>query len=131
MSKIALDTNAYTHLFKGDVHVREVLKKASHVYLSIIIIGELLFAFKKGKFKNNKGLLEEFLEDNFVSVLDIKRETAEIYADVRYYLENQGIPIPSNDVWIAAHAIETGSLLITYDKHFRNIPGLRVWDILK
>ena len=36
--------------------------------------------------------------------------------------------IPLNDIWIAAHAIETGAKLVTYDKHFRHIAGLRLWD---
>ncbi|MCX5901116.1 MAG: PIN domain-containing protein [Proteobacteria bacterium] len=36
-----------------------------------------------------------------------------------------------NDVWIAAHAAETGAVLITYDEHFTRVPGLRVWDRLK
>lgn len=131
MSKIILDTNAYTSLLKGDLKVKELVNQASAVYISIIVIGELLFAFKKGKYKHNKDLLEEFLQDNFVSILDIKRDTAEIYADIRYYLEKRGTPIPSNDIWIAAHTIETGSQLITYDKHFLKIPGLRISDMLK
>ncbi len=38
-----------------------------------------------------------------------------------------GTPIPINDVWIASHAMETGSVVITYDKHFNLVPGLRVW----
>jgi len=38
--------------------------------------------------------------------------------------------LPINDIWIAAHTIETGSLLITYDDHFKNIENIRLWDML-
>jgi len=43
-------------------------------------------------------------------------------------LRKLGTPIPINDVWIAAHALETGSVLVTYDDHFSRIPGLRLWS---
>lgn len=46
-------------------------------------------------------------------------------------LKMTGIPIPLNDVWLGAHAIETGAVLITYDQHFNNIAGLRLWDYVK
>ena len=42
-------------------------------------------------------------------------------------LRKSGKPIPINDVWIAAHGLETGSILVTYDDHFAVIPGLRLW----
>jgi len=42
-------------------------------------------------------------------------------------LRKSGKPIPINDVWIVAHGLETGSILVTYDDHFAMIPGLRLW----
>jgi len=132
MSKIILDTNAYSFLFKGDTKVERELNTATSVHISIIVIGELLKAFKKGEFeKKNRQLLEKFLDKPVVSIIDVHWETAEIYADLTYVLEKKGKPIPINDLWIAAHAIETGSKLITYDKHFLKIPGLRIWDYLR
>ncbi|MCK5914654.1 MAG: PIN domain-containing protein, partial [Deltaproteobacteria bacterium] len=53
--------------------------------------------------------------------------TAEIFGDLKEKLKKNGSPIPINDVWIAAHALETSSVLITYDAHFQNITGLRRW----
>jgi predicted nucleic acid-binding protein len=47
---------------------------------------------------------------------------------IRIELKQKGTPIPLNDVWIASHCIETGSVLISFDKHFKNVPGLRTWD---
>ena len=47
---------------------------------------------------------------------------------VKQDLRIAGTPLHINDVWIAAHALETGSILITYDRHFQKIAGLRRWD---
>lgn len=132
MSRIILDSNTYTHLFKGDETVEEELNRAQSIYMSVIVVGELLAAFKGGKYySKNKEQFERFLDKVIVSILDVGRETAEIYGEVKHYLNKKGTPIPANDLWIASQAIETGSVLITYDKHFLKIPGLRVWDKLK
>ncbi len=63
-----------------------------------------------------------------VSVADATHETAEVFGQVKDGLRRSGHPIPTNDVWIAAQALETGSVLVTYDAHFQAIPGLRIWD---
>jgi predicted nucleic acid-binding protein len=47
---------------------------------------------------------------------------------VKQGLKKGGMPLPINDVWIAAHTLETGSTLVTYDNHFKNVAGLRLWD---
>jgi tRNA(fMet)-specific endonuclease VapC len=61
---------------------------------------------------------------------NVTKETADVFGQVKDALKRAGAPIPMNDVWIAAQAIETGSVLITYDRHFSKVPGLRLWDIL-
>jgi len=55
------------------------------------------------------------------------REIAEIFGTVKNSLKLAGPHIPINDVWIASHALETGSVNVTYDKHFDVVPGVRVW----
>jgi tRNA(fMet)-specific endonuclease VapC len=62
-----------------------------------------------------------------VTVLEATIETADIFGLIMASLKKSGNPIPINDVWIAAHALETGSILMTYDDHFARIPGLRLW----
>ena len=62
--------------------------------------------------------------------LDVTRATAEVFGVVKNQLKQAGTPIPINDVWIAAHAIETGSWLVTFDRHFTLIPGVLLWDRL-
>jgi tRNA(fMet)-specific endonuclease VapC len=53
-------------------------------------------------------------------------DIAERYGILINQLTRQGAPMPSNDIWIAASALETGSRLVTYDAHFKHIHGLIV-----
>lgn len=131
MKKILLDTNAYVGYLRGDEKVLAYLGQADEIYISVFVMGELYAGFRTGeKEKENKRILESFLLKSTVSVLDASRETAEIFGLVKSSLKKTGKPIPVNDVWIGAHALETGSILLTYDRHFVSIPGLRVWDEL-
>jgi tRNA(fMet)-specific endonuclease VapC len=129
MNKILLDTNAYTRFLTGDEKVLSYLAQADRIYMSVFVLGELFAGFKAGgKEKQNKRILERFLQKSDVSVLEATKDTAEIFGMIKDSLRKTGNPIPINDVWIAAHALETGSILITYDDHFLFIPGLRLWD---
>jgi tRNA(fMet)-specific endonuclease VapC len=131
MKKILLDTNAYVSFLRGDEKVMAYLAQADSVYMSVFVLGELLAGFKAGgKEKSNKQLLERFLLKPTVSVLEATMETADIFGFIAASLRKSGTPIPINDVWIAAHSLETGSILVTYDDHFALVPGLRLWDEL-
>lgn len=131
MRKILLDTNAYVGYLRGDDKVLAYLGHAEMVFMSVFVLGELYAGFRTGeKEKENKRILENFLLKSTVSVLDASRETAEIFGLVKNSLKKIGKPIPVNDVWIGAHVLETGSILLTYDRHFVSIPGLRIWDEL-
>ncbi len=129
MKKILLDTNAYVRFLRGDEKVMAYLAQADSVYMSVFVLGELYAGFKAGgREKSNKQLLERFLLKPTVTVLDATMETADFFALIMASLRKSGTPIPINDVWIAAHALETGSVLVTHDGHFALIPGLRLWD---
>ena len=131
MTKILLDTNAYSHLFRHDERVLHALAHAHCAYMSIFVIAELLIGFKGGKKEfQNKMILEKFIKKPHVHMLHTTEETADIFSDIKIKLKQNGTPIPLNDVWIASHCIETGSVLITFDKHFNSVPGLRLWDHL-
>jgi tRNA(fMet)-specific endonuclease VapC len=107
------------------------LARAGRVYVPVFVLGELLAGFRLGtKEKPNRQLLERFLTKPTVAILDATRETAEYFGLIKSTLKKAGQPIPLNDVWIAAQALETGSVLITYDSHFAIVPGLRTWDEL-
>jgi len=131
MTKVLLDTNAYVRFLAGDAKVLDSLAAAETVFMSVFVLGELEAGFRAGaKRPENRRILDRFLGKPSVAVLEASRETAEIFGMVKDSLRKSGQPIPMNDVWIAAHAIETGSLLVTYDAHFRAVPGLRLWDEL-
>lgn len=131
MRNILLDTNAYVGYMQGDDKVLAYLGHAENVLISVFVLGELYAGFRAGvREKENKRILENFLLKSTVSVLQASKETAEIFGLVKNSLRRIGHPIPLNDIWIGAHALETGSILLTYDQHFASIPGLRVWDEL-
>ena len=133
MNKIVLDTNAYTHLFKEkDSEVLVAVNCAEKIYFSSIVLGELLYGFSAGtRLLHNRRRLTEFLSKETVEVTSITKDTAEIYGELKHILRVKGLPLPGNDVWIAASAIEYGAVLVTFDTHFLAIPGLRLWDRLK
>jgi tRNA(fMet)-specific endonuclease VapC len=129
MRAILLDTNAYVRFLAGDERVLDRLARAGRVKMSVFVLGELLAGFKAGgREKQNRQLLERFLAKPSVDVLEATLETAEYFGLIKAALKKAGQPLPVNDVWIAAHALETGSVLVTYDTHFAAVPGLRIWD---
>ncbi len=131
MKKILLDTNAYSALLKGDGKVFDVLAKAEMIYMSAVVMGELFAGFRGGsRFMANKSRLEHFLERPQVVLLEVGLETAEVYGTVKDQLKLDGKPVPLNDIWIAAHALEMGAVVVTYDTHFKQVAGLRLWDEL-
>ncbi|MBI5882832.1 MAG: type II toxin-antitoxin system VapC family toxin [Elusimicrobia bacterium] len=128
MTRVLLDTNAYAAFCSGDRRVLDALAGADTVYLSVIVLGELHAGFRGGgRREENERILREFLAKPTVSSLLLTIETAEIFGEIKDRLKRAGTPTPVNDVWLAAQAVETGSVLVTYDDHFRRVPGLRLW----
>jgi tRNA(fMet)-specific endonuclease VapC len=127
MKKILLDTNAYVHFLSGNQDVFDALAKAETVYLSVVVIGELIAGFRGGNRElENRKTLADFCQKPTVVKKDINEETAEIFGELKFIIKQAGTPLPINDVWLAAQAMETGSVVVTYDHHFLKIPGLRV-----
>ena len=76
------------------------------------------------KEQQNRQELAEFVNSPRVTLFAIDANTAKYYASVYAQLRKKGCPIPTNDLWIAATALEHGLMLCTYDKHFTQIDGL-------
>ncbi len=132
MTKILLDTNAYSEFMSGNTFVFDYIIEAEIIFLSTIMIGELFAGFQGGrKYIKNKEDFKSFINKDGIRILDVTIETSEIFGEIKTELSKKGKMIPLNDIWIAAHTIETGAKLITYDSHFKQINGLRVWDELK
>ena len=127
MSRILVDTSAYSAYMGGHPDLRERVQQASEVCLNAVVIGEVLAAFKKGtRTKENEKRLRDLLAAPRVRILNVDEETAVRYATIQDFLRRQGTPIPSNDVWIAASAAQYGLRLFTLDAHFLHIPHVIV-----
>jgi predicted nucleic acid-binding protein len=118
-----LDTSAYSAFMSGEPWVKERLQEADEIVLNPAVVGELLAGFRRGsRERRNRDLLGQFLDSPRVSVAPIDGETAERYAVILDGLRHRGTPVPTNDLWIAATAMQHGLLLLTADRHFARIP---------
>lgn len=125
--KILLDTSAYSALHRGDTSVLAIVQDAEVVGMPAVVVGELYSGFRQGSmWAKNYELLSRFLSKASVRMLPVTEATAMHYAEIDVYLRRNGRPIPRNDVWIAASAIEHGMQVVTLDAHFREVPLLVV-----
>ena len=123
--KIMLDTSAYVGFKRNAVEAVEIIVKAELIIFSPVVMGELMFGFRNGtRFKENMDDLDRFLKHEAVDLLPIGKITSDRYSRIAVKLRQQGTPIPTNDIWIAAQAMEQGAELITSDQHFDKISGL-------
>lgn len=123
--RILLDSNAYSHLKRGHHRIVEIVRGSEEILLPLVVIGELLYGFRNGsRPERNTRELHAFLDNPHVSIAAMSLTTADRYARIAAALRIKGRPIPSNDIWIAAHTMETGADLVSYDGHFDRIDGL-------
>lgn len=126
-TKVILDTSAYSAFLRGNEAVKRALQEADEITLTPIILGELIAGFLLGKHeKRNRTVLREFIATQRVKVREIDGETAERYAAIFSYLRDRGTPIPTNDLWIAASAMQYGLKIITTDEHYLKVPQVIV-----
>ena len=125
--KVSLDANAYSMLRRGGRSLEQCLAEADEVYISAVVLGEIHAGFLMGtRHEENLAALDEFLSLPGTEVIPVTRSIAERYGVIVQQLKQQGTPIPTNDIWIAATALETGTRLVSYDSHFQHVPGLIV-----
>ena len=123
--KIMLDTSAYVGFKRNAVETVEIIVGAELILFSPVVLGELMFGFRNGtRFKENMAALISFLEHEAVELVQIGKITSDRYSRIALQLKQQGTPIPTNDIWIAAQTMELGAELITSDQHFERINGL-------
>ena len=123
--RILLDSNAYSHLKRGHRRIAEIVRHSEEILLPLVVIGELLYGFRNGsRLERNVRELHAFLDSPHVTIAAMTLTTADRYSRIAAALRSKGRPIPSNDIWIAAHAMETGADLISADRHFEQIDGL-------
>jgi tRNA(fMet)-specific endonuclease VapC len=122
---IALDTNAYSDFMRGNPARVQVVRTATRIHLPLFVLAELRAGFGAGTQQStNASSLQRFLNSPRVSVLSPDEATTHHYARIWLQLRQQGVAIPTHDLWIAALALQHGLVLCTSDAHFQHIPQL-------
>jgi tRNA(fMet)-specific endonuclease VapC len=128
MTRILVDTSAYSALLRGHDGVQKHLQLAEEIYINPIVLGELRAGFEKGRQGGkNEGYLQRFISSPRVTILPIDAETSERYAFILNALWEDGAPTPTNDIWIAATAMQHGLAVLTTDAHFLKIAQVLVY----
>ena len=121
--RLLLDTSAYSAFMRGHAEIRVAVQSNEEIFLNSVILGELIAGFiKGGRRRKNENELRRFLASPRVGVLNVTEETAERYAVILNSLWRAGTPIPTNDIWIAASAMEHGLRVVTTDDLYQKVP---------
>jgi tRNA(fMet)-specific endonuclease VapC len=127
MTSILLDTSAYAAFHAGHAGVGEAVRRAGRIFVNAVVLGELRAGFCRSAHRaRNEAYLRTFLNAPRVGILDVDAETSERYAAILDALRQAGAPIPTNDIWIAASAMQHGLVVVTTDAHFRRVPQILV-----
>jgi len=120
-----LDTNALSAWADGNPACRSAFLEASRLVLPAIVLGEYLYGIRQSRHRSR---YEEWLTQNLphAELQPVTAATADHYADLRLQLKANGTPIPANDLWIAALALELALPLLSNDSHFDHLRGLIV-----
>jgi tRNA(fMet)-specific endonuclease VapC len=124
-NKVLMDTSAYAAFLRGDPGVKEAVQRADEIVFNPVVLGELKAGFLMGKNeKRNRAILRDFLSSPRIIIAEIDEETSERYAVIVQSLRMKGTPIPTNDLWIAASAMQHGLKILTTDKHYLEVPQI-------
>ncbi|MDX2069583.1 MAG: type II toxin-antitoxin system VapC family toxin [Haliscomenobacter sp.] len=118
-----LDSNIIIDVFRGESKTVERISLTQKLFVPVIVIGELYY----GAYKSNqiaRRIAEVKQLEELVTILNVTPVTSQLYGEIKQRLYAKGKPIPENDIWIAAIAIEHGLVLITRDKHFEEVEGV-------
>ncbi len=123
--RFLLDTNIVIALFRMEQAVIEALGQADEVFIPVIVLGELYYGARKSAHPDeNVDRITDLGKSS--SLLSVDEKTAELYGAVKNALRRGGTPIPENDIWVAAVAMQYGLTIVTRDDHFRKIKGLLI-----
>ncbi|KAF0240507.1 MAG: PilT protein domain [Planctomycetota bacterium] len=122
MSRICLDTSAYSQLRRAHPEAKRTIDEATEVLVPVITLGELRAGFRAGvRERENERVLAAFLNEPSVRVLDVDDLASRHYAELAAELRRAGTPLPANDIWIAALALREGATVLTFDEDFRRL----------
>ncbi|MEK6376002.1 MAG: PIN domain-containing protein [Acidobacteriota bacterium] len=122
MTRYVLDTSGYSHFKRGHAEVVEIIDTAEWIGVPSVVLGELWTGFLLGRRgRENESELREFMANPAVEEVSVDGHVARVYAEIVVSLREMGMPLPVNDIWIAACAATAGASVLTYDDHFRHI----------
>jgi tRNA(fMet)-specific endonuclease VapC len=121
---LIVDTNALSAFIDGDPGVGDILRSQHRVAIPVIVLGEFRYGIAGSRHRKT---YEEWLAANLrhFDLLAITPETTFPYASLRVVLKKSGRPIPANDAWIAALALQHKMPLLSRDEHFDSLPEVR------
>ncbi len=123
-SKYLLDTNIISAWLSGEKNIADNIEASTTVYIPLVVIGELFYgAFYSDKKQKNINDIEKLVSR--YKILQADKQTAKDYGQIKTALRKKGRPIPDNDIWIAALAIQHKIILATRDAHFNEVPTLK------
>ena len=119
-----LDTNALSAVADGETSVVDQIGKAERIAVPVVVLGEYRFGIAQSRHRASyESWLREWIA--VVTVLNIDEETTHSYSAIGLELKKEGKPIPANDLWIAALCRQHSLPLLSRDRHFDVISGLR------
>ncbi len=123
--RVLVDSNRYRDFCEGIPKVVDIFRRAEEIHIPFIVVGELRAGFACGtKSLENERTLARFLHRPRINLLLANEDTTRHYANLFRQLRAQGTPIPTNDLWIAALAVQHDLILLSRDEHFRHLPQI-------
>jgi predicted nucleic acid-binding protein len=118
-----LDTNALSAFVDGDKGVGDVLRRQPRAAVPVIVLGEFRYGIAESR---HRAAYETWLASELphFDILPVTDETTITYAALRVALKRSGRPIPANDAWIAALALQHRLPILSRDQHFDVVPDL-------
>jgi tRNA(fMet)-specific endonuclease VapC len=132
MSRYLLDTNIVSDVMRNpDGRAEQMLRNKAdeEIGISLVVKGEILFGLVRNANARGKKRFDALLEA--IEVWPMPEAVAEVYGRVRAEMEKSGNQMGANDMWIAAHSLSLDAVLVTDDRHFDAVPGLRLENWLR
>lgn len=124
MKSCFLDTCAVIDTLAGREVILHAINRFDDVLISHVVLGELIFGCHRSRDPQRElDRLQLWLPA--VSIVTATPGTAETYGELAADLEDRGIRIPQNDLWIAAIAVQSDLPLFSSDDHFSRPRGLQ------
>jgi tRNA(fMet)-specific endonuclease VapC len=121
---VILDTNGLSALADGDPALEPILNKIIRISIPVIVLGEYRYGISQSRYRKQ---YEQWL-DEYVSrflIFDVDKQTTVFYSSIRVELKKAGTPIPANDTWIAALCRQHNLPLLSRDRHFDLVKGIK------